>query len=336
MRHQKSTLESSDSDLVADASPQNLLTHWWADALPQCSTLSAPSLSHSRSAFAERFGLRYQWDDPLLDGYPPYPFISFHMIFWVSFLGSWTEKEIKHLNIVVLSQTGIGPQETSALLGIPVKNQPPFRWSKSDCRVRRLLLPRFVWQAIRRLVPPAASPLDLRDVDLRTELLQSLHGAFGCRWMPGNRKAWPVMIRKLYNDDEEKRYVDDSCLTSAVLWLGIVDGWRFMIMMMVMMMMMMMKNIMEKTSICWVALNLLDNLWHATYCWHFCCNIFHVSDRFISSPTGGDVKKNDDDIRSGHSFRCVFSGLYTPGKNVPKSFQPSNHAQYSHVLSKCA
>ena len=104
MRHQKSTLESSDSDLVADASPQNLLTHWWADALPQCSTLSAPSLSHSRSAFAERFGLRYQWDDPLLDGYPPYPFISFHMIFWVSFLGSWTEKEIKHLNIVVLSQ----------------------------------------------------------------------------------------------------------------------------------------------------------------------------------------------------------------------------------------
>lgn len=105
--------ESSDNDLVADASPQNLMTHWWADALPQCSTLSAPSLSHSRSAFAERFGLRYQWDDPLLDGYPPYPFISFHMIFWVSFLGSSTDKEIEHLNIVLLSQTGIGPQETT-------------------------------------------------------------------------------------------------------------------------------------------------------------------------------------------------------------------------------
>ena len=75
-------------------------------------------------------------------------------------------------------------------------------------------------------------------------------GAFGCRWMPGNLKAWPAMIRKLYNDDEDKHYVDDSCLTSAVLWLGIVDGWRFMVMMMMMMMMMIMmmkmKNTMEK------------------------------------------------------------------------------------------
>ena len=35
---------------------------------------------------------------------------------------------------------------------------------------------------------------------------------------------------------------------------------------------------------CWVAMKLLDNLRHATYCWHFCCNILHVSDRFISSP----------------------------------------------------
>ena len=39
-----------------------------------------------------------------------------------------------------------------------------------------------------------------------------------------------------------------------------------------------------KRNICWVAVNLLDNLRHATYCWHFCCNIHHVSDRFISSP----------------------------------------------------
>ena len=39
----------------------------------------------------------------------------------------------------------------------------------------------------------------------------------------------------------------------------------------------------KKASICWVAMNLSDNLRHATYCWHFCCNILHVSDRFISS-----------------------------------------------------
>ena len=57
---------------------------------------------------------------------------------------------------------------------------------------------------------------------------------------------------------------------------------------------------------------------------------------FSTREPGGDGKNNDDDIRSGHSFRSVFSGLYTPGKNVPKAFQPSNHAEYSHVLSKCA
>ena len=58
-------------------------------------------MSHSRSAFAELFGFRCQCDDPVNAGYLLYPFKPFH-IFLASFLGPLTEKEIKHLNIVLL------------------------------------------------------------------------------------------------------------------------------------------------------------------------------------------------------------------------------------------
>ena len=65
-------------------------------------------------------------------------------------------------------------------------------------------------------------------------------------------------------------------------------------------------------------------------------SIYFHSYQFILLVT---LRKIANDIRSGRSLmdsNGVFSGLHTPGKNVPEAFQPANHARYSHVLSKCS